>query len=161
MTWLCLEAHMSINCLANIPALHNVYVFKICHTLPVHHISSDYSLFLQQRLGACGMLPNDFSCAMPLCTPPLPACKQLLFFKHPCIGVTVFGFLWGPGTTYVQCASMQVIACLLAMPRIYIHLTKRHLTKTACGVYIFSFFHLTSSTISRTHLYTPTASHCK
>ena len=64
-------------------------------------------------------------------------------------------FLWGPGTTYVQCASMQVIACLLAMPIIYIHLTKRHLTKTACSVYIFGFFHVTSSTISRIHLYTP------
>ena len=80
--------------------------------------------------------------------------QTAVFFKNPCVGVTVFGFLWGPGTTYVQCASMQVIACLLAMPRIYTHLTKRHLTKTACSVYISGFFHLTSSTISRIHLYT-------
>ena len=69
-------------------------------------------------------------------------------------GVTMLKFFVGPKDHISTVASMQVIAWLLAMPKIYIHLTKKHLTRIACSVCIFGFFHSISSTISRTSLYT-------
>lgn len=61
-------------CLANIPALHDVCVFKVCHTHTAFAPHVKW-IFLQQRLSAYGMLSNVFSFALYSHIPPQSACK--------------------------------------------------------------------------------------